>query len=287
MTEKFLYIEPHIARRLIAEAESAKPVKRGIDSRVYLLGDYAVLKTSRLKLRNVTTRDDELIYLDDLIHTLMELKNCGVNVVPILGYCYNPESADGDGYMLQPTAKGEELYDDAVLMEFAVCAQNTKYLSSDKNAKEYILDRTKTISAIPQEHFDKYISDIIELLEHDILIDFLGKSNFFYDEHIGFQFIDINSHTNYHYGLTDIKPDSKRIASIYGYTPCHFAVGTRVFAPSALDENALCALNSDELRTLKMYNCTIFDKCRSAMLNNRITEADINIALESLKVFGR
>lgn len=259
-----------------------------MDSRVYLLGDYAVLSTSRLKLRNVTTRDDELAFLDDLIRTLMALNNSGVNAVPILGYCYDENSEDGDGYIIQPVARGEELYDDAALMKFEIWAQNdnSKYLANDKNAKEYILNRTKTISAIPQSHFDKFISDIIILLEHDILIDFFGKSNFFYDENIGFQFIDLDSHTDYHYELSEIKPDGKKLASIYGFTPCHFAAGTQVFAPLALDEKALSELSEVELRALAEDNMKIFDKCKSAMLNNGIAECEVKKSLDTLKILG-
>ncbi len=35
-------------------------------------------------------------------------------VVLILGYCYDGDSGDGDGYILQERAKGKGLYDDAL-----------------------------------------------------------------------------------------------------------------------------------------------------------------------------
>lgn len=66
------------------------------------------------------------------------------------------------------------------MKEYYVWAQNnpdSAYLSSDTDAKEYIISRTSFISDVPQKHFDKFISDIIVLIDNDILIDFMGKSN--------------------------------------------------------------------------------------------------------------
>lgn len=141
MIEKYFGIAPDAAGELLSRTKDMNPSKRGIDCRVYLLGDYAVLKTSRLKLRNVTTRDDDLAYLDELIRALIKLRERGVNAVPILGYCYDPDSKDGDGYIFQPKALGEELYDDAVMREFYV--QSCSYLVNDRDAKEYILEKCK------------------------------------------------------------------------------------------------------------------------------------------------
>ena len=148
MKENFLYIEPEKARDLLTQTKEMKPAKRGIDSHVYLIDAYAVLTTSRIKLRNVATRDDDLAYFDELIHTLMRLREQGVAVVPILGYCYDPDSEDGTGYIFQPRAKGEELYDDAVVQAYK--ARKCAYLSSDIAPKPYILARTHFISQAPQ-----------------------------------------------------------------------------------------------------------------------------------------
>jgi hypothetical protein len=211
MKEKYSYIEPEKARELLFQVKEMKAVKHGFDSHVYLIEEYAVLTTNRIKLRNVTTRDDDLAYFDELIKTLMSLSEQGIAVILILGYCFDPDSENGNGYIFQLRAKGDELYDDAVMIEYYVWAQknpSSVYLSSDTDAKEYILSRTNFISKVPQKHFDKFISDIIVLFDEDILIDFNGKSNFFYDDTAGFQFIDLDSHTDYKYGLTEHKPDS-------------------------------------------------------------------------------
>ena len=273
MTEKYVAIEPEKARELLSQSQVMQPAKRGIDSRVYLSGDFAVLTTSRIKLRNVATRDDDLAYFDELIETLLRLREQGVAVVPILGYCYEPDSRDGDGYIFQPRAKGEELYEDAIVQAYKI--RKSAYLSSDIDPKNYILSRTRFISQVPQEHFVKFISDILALLDHDILIDSNGKSNFFYDEKAGFQFIDLDSHTDYKYGLAK-KYDSKEICAYNGFVPCHYN----------LDKKALKKLSKEELRQLARDNGIIFEKCRAAMLRSGITEAQLKKALKTLKIFG-
>jgi hypothetical protein len=272
--EKFFRIEPEKARELLSQTQGMQAAKRGIDSHAYLIGDYAVLTTGRLKLRNVATRDDDLAYLDELIGTLMRLREQGVGVVPILGYCYDPDSENGNGYLFQPRAKGEELYDDVVMQAYYV--RKSAYLSSDVDAKAYILSRTNSISQAPQEHFDKFMGDILILLDNDILIDFNGKSNFFYDDTAGFQFIDLDSHTDYKYGLAAHKYDSKFICACNGFVPCHFA----------LDKRAVKKLGKDESRQLARDNQIIFEKCKTAMLRSGVTEEQLKNSLKTLQIFG-
>ena len=289
MIEKYFYIESVKARGLLSQIKQMKASKRGIDRHVYFIDEYAVLTTQRIKLRNVTTRDDDLFYFDDLIRTLMSLWKQGVAVVPILGYCYEPDSENGTGYIIQMRAKGEELYDDAVMKEYYVWAQNnpdSAYLSSDLDAKEYIISRTNFISKIPQKHFDKFIRDIIILIDNDVLIDFMGKSNFFYDDTKGFQLIDLDSHTDYKYGLSDQKYDGRLICAYNGFVPCHFAVGTKVLPHLALDEQAISKIDDKQLQQLEQNNRTIFDKCKTAMLNNGVSEEQLNTSLEIIRLFG-
>lgn len=290
MTEKFFYIKPEKAHELLSEIKERKPLKRGFDKHVYLIGDYAVLTVSRIKLRNVTIRDDELVYYDELIKTLMELHEQGTAVVPTLGYCYDPDSENGSGYIFQPLAKGEELFDDSVMKEYYVWARKNPddvyFYPNDIDAREYILSRTRYITEVPQEHFDKFVRDIVVLNDNDILIDFIGKSNFFYDETAGFQFIDLDSHTDHKYGLVESK-DSDNIGVLLGcFTPCHLAVGTTAFGMRALDENAISKLSGDELRHLKRDNRFIFEKCKNAVINNGFSEAQLNDTLKHLKIYG-
>lgn len=244
------------------------------------------MTASKIKLRNVTTRDDDLAYFDELIKTLMELKEQGVGVVPILGYCVEPNSENGNGYIIQSRAKGEELYDDSIMKELYVGKPHLAYLSSDTDAKEYVISRTNAISKVPQKHFDKFIRDIIVLLDNDILIDFNTKSNFFYDDTAGFQFIDLDSHTDYKYGLTEDKMGGREIAAYYGFTPCHYAVGTEVLPNLALDEKAFSILDDEKLHQLALDNKTITEKCRIALLNNGISEEQLGNSLAIHKLFG-
>lgn len=286
MEEKYFYIQPETARGLLAQMKEMKAAKRGVDRQAYLIGEYAVLTASKIKLRNVTTRDDDLAYFDELIKTLMELKEQGVGVVPILGYCVEPNSENGNGYIIQSRAKGEELYDDSIMKELYVGKPHLAYLSSDTDAKEYVIPRTNAISKVPQKHFDKFIRDIIVLLDNDILIDFNTKSNFFYDDTAGFQFIDLDSHTDYKYGLTEDKMGGREIAAYYGFTPCHYAVGTEVLPNLALDEKAFSILDDEKLHQLALDNKTITEKCRIALLNNGISEEQLGNSLAIHKLFG-
>nr|WP_300808643.1 hypothetical protein [uncultured Acetatifactor sp.] len=286
MEEKYFYIQPETARGLLAQIKEMKAAKRGVDRQAYLIGEYAVLTASKIKLRNVTTRDDDLAYFDELIKTLMELKEQGVGVVPILGYCVEPNSENGNGYIIQSRAKGEELYDDSIMKELYVGKPHLAYLSSDTDAKEYVISRTNAISKVPQKHFDKFIRDIIVLLDNDILIDFNTKSNFFYDDTAGFQFIDLDSHTDYKYGLTEDKMGGREIAAYYGFTPCHYAVGTEVLPNLALDEKAFSILDDEKLHQLALDNKTITEKCRIALLNNGISEEQLGNSLAIHKLFG-
>ena len=290
MKEKFFYIDPRTARELLSRIEEMKASARGFDKHVYLIDDYAVLAASKIKLRNVTTRDDDLVYYDALIMTLMNLYNHGVSVVPTLGYCYDADSENGTGYIFQPRAAGEELFNDAVMKAYYVWAlknpNDVYFYPNDTDAREYILSRTKYISEVPQDHFDKFVKDIIVLNENDILIDFIGKSNFFYDKKFGFQFIDLDSHTDYKYGLVESK-DNDNIGALLGcFTPCHLAVGTVAFSMRALDEDAMSKLDMDELRQLKQDNMIIFEKCKNAVLSNGFSAEKMNNALEYLKIFG-
>lgn len=269
MIEKFFYIEPETARNLLTQIDGMGYDKRGVDRKAYLFDEYVVLSASRIKIRN-GVRDDNLTYFDELIHILWRLSEQGVNVVPIYGYCFDPQSTDGTGYIFQRRAKGEELYDDAIMKEYYVWGDKLNYLSSDVDAKGYILSRTAQISRVPQEHFDKFISDIVAIANHEILIDCMGKSNFFYHEEIGFQFIDIDSFTDIKYGLTNERLDSGMIAAMIGLIPCHPSVGTELFATHALAEDKLSSFCNKELQQLAEDNKLIYEKCKTALRNNGI-----------------
>ena len=261
MKERFTLIDEETARALLGRVEHMTPAHRGIDRQAYLFDDIAVLKTGRLKLRNVDVRDDELTYLDDIIVRLSRLNDAGVNAVPILGWCCDEGSPDGNGYLFMRRAKGAELYDDAIVCRYEAWTQGLEdvYLKSDADAAEYILRRTNEVARIPQEHFDKFISDATAILKEDILIDFQGKSNFFYDEEVGFQFIDLDSHTDVHYGLTDEIIPAEAWAALGGFVPCHFGAGTKAFAPNALDPSAISEIGELGLEKLKEDNLVIFE----------------------------
>ena len=240
-----------------------------------------------------SVRDDNLSYFDDIIKKLAKLHDMGTHVVPILGYCYDPKAVDGIGYIFQQRAPGCELYDDAVICIYEVWTQSQSeiYLRNDvasigMDPKKYILDRTHAIANAPQKHFDKFIKDIHTILCCDILIDFQGKSNFFYDENKGFCFVDLDSHTDNFYGSATDQLSVEYLTAIGGFVPCHFSAGTKAFAPVALDERAIEEIGRCDLRRLAADNAHIFAKCKEAMLRNGIPESTLKAALQRIKIYG-
>lgn len=287
MKHKLFYINKEDANELFEKVNDSKPTKAGTNSEVYIFNKYVVLKIRNIKVRNVSIRDDELVYFDQLIHTLHELYEDGVKVLPILGYKYDDESEHGTGYIIQYKAKGKELYEDRLLAKFYAYNQNSKpnkYVYSIENDR-YLLSRTKLISKAPQNHFNKFVNDIVSIGNKNILIDFMGKSNFFYDTNEGFQFIDLSSHTDFYYRMTDKHFDGAEIASYYAYTPCHFGEQSGVNAHIALIAKSINGLNEKEKNDLKKYNREILEKCKLALTNNNIDKFQIEKALQTIKFF--
>lgn len=292
MIEKYFAIEPERAHQLIDQAKAMQWSSCGHDRRAYLIGDYAVLSTEQMKLRNVTTRDDDLRYLNEIIEALLELHRDGVAVMPILGYCCDQESKDGTGFIIQRRARGQALYDDAILAKMQVWARknpDSVYLQSDLSEAEtvqYLLARSREIADIPQQHFDKLVSDMRRVLEKDILVDSFGKSNFFYDAAEGFQMIDLDAHNDAHYGLTEKPTDVELMTAICAFVPCLFAAGSRLFAGQALDEQALQSLSHTQQKQLAQANLAAFQRCIAALKNNAIADAALQRVLRMLKIYG-
>ena len=136
LVERFKYIDPKLARRLLDSVSCMKYSKNGIDRKAYLFEEYVLLTTNRIKLRNMSFLDEDLVYFDKIIDTLQDLYVAGVSMVPILGYCYDPMSKNGDGFIFESRAKGEELYDDAILSRFQKWTQKDPenvYLKSNND----------------------------------------------------------------------------------------------------------------------------------------------------------
>ncbi len=186
-------------------------------------------------------------------------------------------------------AGGSELYDDSIICRYEIWTQNQEnvYLESNADAREYTVKRTHEISQIPQEHFNKFISDILTIPTDDILIDFQGKSNFFYDKKEGFQFIDLDSHTDNYYGLTEDVVSVEAWLTVGGFVPCRFGAGTKAFAPLALSLEAIHEIGETGLKQLANDNLRIFGKCLNAMKANNVPDNTIRGPLQRITVFGQ
>lgn len=254
--EKYFGIDREIVQQMIEATKNMTNEKSGDNgfqnTKVFLFDEYAVLAMQNMNFRNVTTPDPDLKHLERLAGTLFELQTKGVNAVPILAF----QSDGGDGYIIQPRAKGAELYD-----------------RDKSNSKDYVLERVELLANAPQKHFDKYIADIIKIVDAGIIVDFAGKDNFFYDETIGFQFIDLNAHDDYEYGLSDKKAQGKQAASYGCFLPCYFDT-----VPKYRDSvsKTLPEMTDGERALLKERNRNIFGKCRTAATNNGITEEAVS-----------
>ena len=254
--EKHFNIDPTLARELIDATTRMTNEKTGDNgfqaTKVFLFEEYAVLHMQNIDVRNVDTPDTDLRHLQRLADTLLHLHAQDVRVLPILSCT----SDGGSGYIIQQKAQGAELYD--------------RNLTFDK---DYVLARVAALSNAPQAQYDKLIADIITITEAGVLIDFMGKDNFFYHETLGFQFIDLNAHHDYEYGLTDQKPSAPLLAVWNGFLPCYYDT-----APHYRDtvSTVLPALTATQRATLQAHNQRIFDKCKQALRHNHIPDAMIN-----------
>jgi hypothetical protein len=256
MIEKYFGIERDIVQHMINATKNMTNEKCGDNSfqstKVFLFDKYAILKMRNINFRNVTIQDTDLKHLERLAKTLLDLQAKGVNVVPILAF----QSDNGNGYIIQARAKGTELYD------------------RDKvNDKDYVLERVELLSNVPQEHFDKYIADIIKIIDAGIMVDFVGKDNFFYHETIGFQFIDLNSHDDYEYGLSGEKVQGKSAVEYGCFLPCYFDT-----MPKYRDtvSKILLELTDKKHTLLREHNRNIFEKCKTAIINNGIAKETVS-----------
>ncbi|MGI6238008.1 MAG: hypothetical protein ACOYI5_00060 [Christensenellales bacterium] len=256
MIERYYGISPDIVQQLIAATKNKVNDRSGDNrfksTKVFLFDEYAVLSMQNMDVRNVEVKDVDYKHLGRLCETLLDLHTQGVHVLPIRAF----QSENGSGYMVQQRAKGAELYERDKLLD-----------------KHYILGHVALLSNAPQAYYDKFVADAIAIMEKGVLIDFVGKDNFFYHEEIGFQFIDLYAHNDYVYGLTDIKPNIKQLAARNCFIPCYFdAVPTHRDTVS----NVLSELTECEWKLLKQQNATIFTKCKTALIKNGVAEKMID-----------
>ncbi len=180
---------PHIDKvifdELLKKAESSEFNKGGSNSKCAIIDNYAILRTS-----NIPGHDDSFT---KMINALQDLKKKGVNVVPILGYgiielgqIYDSGKRYDKGYIVQEKAPGKEL----------LHVRSELKHKSEEECRKIVLDYIKLLDTIPQEHYDKWVSDFKAITDGKVQVDPSKESNFFYDEKKGFCFIDLNFFTS-------------------------------------------------------------------------------------------
>lgn len=246
---KFKYIPKSQAEELILQVESTEASKSGTNSKAFIVGDYVILKTTNIPLGK---GEDDFAQtpFDRVIEKLKDLSGSGVNAVPVLGYQFEvPEKTGrelyGRGYIFQPVAPGEELWD----------RKKMPIYDGSPEKKDYILKRLRLLSSVPQKHYDKWISDFAAILDAGIMVD-PKCSNFFYDKNYGFSFIDLNFERECNDKVFELVR--------YGLNPClgDGLLGKEFFTASELDE-------------IKTKNLEIFIKVVNALLSFGITAEEI------------
>jgi len=274
MINKFPHMDENKANDLIAQAKQmTEHAKRGTNSKAFIIDDYAILKTGNIPLIETDKFPEDQVPFDIVIEKLQELKKQGVNVVPILGYSYDPEktshydttsngssgghkSAYGKGYIIQPKADGIEMWDRDLMKE-----------------KEYVMRRTQTFANAPQEHFDKFVADYKAITDAGVAVDPSKKSNFFYDKQKGFSFIDMNFMMN--------DKQKRDCQEQYMAKYCCLPVNGN-FAEWSMP--FLKDMTEQEFQVLSQNNVAVFEKCKQAMIKNGIiTEQEIQECLQKAK----
>lgn len=142
------------------------PSQKGGNKKCYIKGNYALL-TGTFKpdeIEKAMTIEQNLINNDVAIVPTIEYK--AIEGPSELGYY--------KGYILQQKAPGEELY-----------------LSPTKTSSEAYAQRLTELAERPQEFYDKFASDWLQITQNGLGIDPSKSSNFFYTpERINF--IDLN-----------------------------------------------------------------------------------------------
>lgn len=144
--------------------ESQGQIKRGGNKKVRLFDDYVLLAGG--------FKEDEI---KKIILITNELKKRGIAIVPTLEYkiVYPPNDLGyARGYILQPRAKGTEIYSSG--------------MSDEEHEK-----RLHDIANMNIEKIDKFISDWLDIENAGLMIDPSKTTNFFYSED-GISFIDLN-----------------------------------------------------------------------------------------------
>ena len=160
LKEKDMLIDNFIERRF----ENDSPLKKGGNKKVRIFDDYVLLAGS--------FKEDEI---KKIILITNELKNNGIAIIPTLEYkiVYPPnEIGYARGYMLQPRAKGTEVY------------------SSDMSEEEYD-KRLRDIASMDIKKIYKFVSDWLAIERAGLMIDPSKTTNFFYSDE-GISFIDLN-----------------------------------------------------------------------------------------------
>ena len=268
MKEYLPYIDQTLANELIKNtANELIHNRRGTNSKAFIIGDYCVLKSHNIPLKENSINGSPFNIVIDKLHTL---KQSGVNVVPILGYMYDEKSVSDSsssvytsGYIFQPKAPGSELWDSKKL---------SMYNPTDTSI-DYLITNIQTLANAPNSHYAKFVSDFKKIDESGIQIDPSKKENFFYDPEVGFSFIDLNflhKDTNY-FNKPDLNGNANHNYFIrYCFSPCI----------NYLASATISMLNNEEKDVIANNNKLIFNKISNALLKVGISKQEIQNIFE-------
>lgn len=262
------YIMEETFMKLLKNIEEVEFTKAGGNSKCSIINGYIVLKTG-----NIPGHDDSF---PKIIKVLKEIKDQGVNVVPILGYGvtkfgekfkYSGKRYD-KGYIVQEKAPGVELLD-----------YNNLRNKTEEEQRKMVIEYIKMLSKIPQEHFDKWVLDYKNITDQKVMIDPSKNSNFFYDTEKGFSFIDLNFF-NEDKLFDKMDNDGQQHHShfiLYTMIPFRYFLSENSYFYKYLKTSKDCAM-------AEKVAIDCFIKNLNALKKVGITEEDVNYAVETFKI---
>lgn len=271
MLNRYLFIDQNAAENLIHQSYNYKPIKtEDSKTKAYYVKNYIVLHKTNIPVADSNTLPTEEYYYDVMLK-LMKLYENKVSVVPILGYTINENTIKtidkgsdvyASGYVILAKQRGDELYSyDKMPNPFSL--ESTNYDSKKTN---YLFSRLKEISNIPQNHYDKYVSDFLKISKAGLKFDVYNQSNILYNKTSGFIFSNIN------HKLQKFKTESEFNKSFI----------RNVFAVCCINFDYSQALSATEKAELKELNTIVYGKCLSSLVSlgfktEEIEQGSINI----------
>ena len=253
MLDRYEYINAELAENLICQSHNNK--QSNADSPIDLcfnIKNYVVVHKKNILLASYNTPPTNEYYFD-VMNGLMKLYENNVFVQPILGYTINEhtikttESGDvvGSGYAILAKQKGNSIYEYTKMPNLFELKK-----SPDVDKKiDYLLKSLKELTTISQEYYNKFVSDLKEIMKEGLNFDSYNQANILLSKEKGFVFTNINNK------LSGFKNQED-------FDKCFIRNCLSLCCTSFEFCESISASTKNELKSL---NGIIFEKCAAAL----------------------